>query len=121
MGADKNSTQELAYEPNFTRTPPQAASFSFQVHVATGVLLDLGARSNQQILETRSRKQLKTAAGNQNRSGRFLKPVRPTFWDLASHRQGNRLGHFCPGNAQKTIETKPDPKHLKNPSTFEQE
>jgi hypothetical protein len=52
------------------------------------VLLDLGARPNQQPRNTRSGNTHDTATGNPNRSGRFLKPVRPLLLDLASHRQG---------------------------------
>jgi hypothetical protein len=63
-GADKNSTQEYCLWTQFHSDT--SASFSCQAHVATRVLLDLGARSNQQLLETRSGKQLETAAGNQN-------------------------------------------------------
>jgi hypothetical protein len=59
-----------------------------QVHTATGVLLDLGARPNQQPRDTCSENTRYKAAGNPNRSGRFLKLVRPLLLDLASHRQG---------------------------------
>jgi hypothetical protein len=86
MWADKNYTQEFGLWTQFHSDT--SASFSCQVHVAIGVLLDLGERSNQQPLETRNGKQLETAAGNQNRSSWFLKPVTLTFWDLASHRLG---------------------------------
>jgi hypothetical protein len=86
MGADKNSPQEFGlWTQNHSDT---STNFSCQIHIATGVLLYLGARCNQQQHKTHSGKQLETAAGSQNRSGRFLKPVRPTFWDLASHKQG---------------------------------
>jgi hypothetical protein len=86
MGADKNSTQEFGLWTQFHSET--SASFSCQVHVATRVLLDLGARHNQQPLETHNEKQHDLAAGNQNRSGRFLKPIRPTLWDLASQLAG---------------------------------
>jgi hypothetical protein len=95
MGADKNSTPEFGLRTQFHSDT--SASFSCQVHVATGVLLDLGARHNQQPLETHSGKQHDPAAGNQNRSGRFVKPVKPTLWDLASQLsicRGNRSGQF---------------------------
>jgi hypothetical protein len=52
------------------------------------VLLDLGARPNQQPQHTRSGNTYDTAAGCPNRSARFLKPVRPLLLDLASHWQG---------------------------------
>jgi hypothetical protein len=52
------------------------------------VLLNLGARPNQQPQHTRSGNTHDTAAGSPNRSGRFLKPVRPLLLDLASCRQG---------------------------------
>jgi hypothetical protein len=52
------------------------------------VLLDLGTRPNQQPLDTHSGNTHNTAAGSPNRSGRFLKPVRPLLSYLASHRQG---------------------------------
>jgi hypothetical protein len=54
------------------------------------VLLNLGARPNQQPQHTHSGNTHDTVAGSLNRSGRFLKPVRPLLLDLASHRQGNR-------------------------------
>jgi hypothetical protein len=41
------------------------------------VLLNLGARSNQQPQHTHSGNTQDTAAGSPNRLGRFLKPVRP--------------------------------------------
>jgi hypothetical protein len=55
------------------------------------VLLDLGARPNQQPQDTRSGNTHDTAAVSQNRSGRFLKPVRQLLLDLVSHRQGKRV------------------------------
>jgi hypothetical protein len=86
MGADKNSIQEFGLWTRFhSRT---SASFSCQVHVATEVLLNLGARPNQQPQHTRSANTHDTAAGSPNRSGRFLKLVRPLLLDLASRRQG---------------------------------
>jgi hypothetical protein len=76
-----------------------------------------------------SGKQHDLAAGNQNLSGRFLKPVIPTLSDLASQQAGetgqaglaNRSGWFCPGTPQNTFDTKTAPKRLKNLSFFEQE
>jgi hypothetical protein len=50
--------------------------------------LDLGERPNQQPQDTHSGNTHDTAAGSPNRSGRFLKPVRPLLLDLASHWQG---------------------------------
>jgi hypothetical protein len=85
MGADKISTEEFGLWTQFHSDT--SACTSCQVHIANRVLLNLGARPNQWPIETHIRKQLKTFTSIQNRSGRFLKPVRPTFWDLASHRQ----------------------------------
>jgi hypothetical protein len=127
MGVDKNSTQEFGLSTQFHSDT--SASFSCQVHIATGVLLNLGARHNQQPPETRSGKQHDPTTGNQNRSGRFLKPVRPTIWDLASQQAretsqaglANRSGRFCPGKPQNAFQTKIAPKYLKNLSFFEQE
>jgi hypothetical protein len=64
MGADENSTQEFGLWTQFHSDT--SASFSCQIHVVTGVLLDLGARSNQQPLQTRSGKHHETASDNQN-------------------------------------------------------
>jgi hypothetical protein len=86
MGVDKNSTQEFGLSTQFH--PDTSTSFSCQVHIATGVLLNLGARHNQQPPETRSGKQHDPTTGNQNRSGRFLKPVRP----VSETGQTNYLG-----------------------------
>jgi hypothetical protein len=86
MGADKNSIQEFGlWTQLHSCTSP---IFSCQVHVATGVLLNLGARPNQQSQHTRSETTQDTAAGSPNRSGWFLKPVRPLLLDLASRGQG---------------------------------
>jgi hypothetical protein len=52
------------------------------------VLLDLGARPNQQPRDTRSGNTHNTTAGCPNRPGRFSKPGRPLLLDLALHRQG---------------------------------
>jgi hypothetical protein len=82
----KNSIQEFGLWTQFHSYT--STSFSCQVHTATGVLLDLGARPNQQPRDTRSGNTHDTTAGSPNRSGRFLKPVRPLLLDLASHRQG---------------------------------
>jgi hypothetical protein len=86
MGADKNSIQEFGLSTRFHSFT--SASFSCQVHTATEVLLDLGASPNQQPQNTRSGSTHDTAAGSPNRSGRFLKPIKPLLLDLASHRQG---------------------------------
>jgi hypothetical protein len=86
MGADKNSIQEFVLWTRFHSCT--SASFSCQVHAATEVLMDLGARPNQQPQDTRSGNTHDTATGSPNRSDRFLKPVRPLLLDLASHRQG---------------------------------
>jgi hypothetical protein len=55
------------------------------------VLLYLGARPNQKPQHTNSGNTHDTAAGSPNRSGRFLKPVRPLLLDLASRRQGKSV------------------------------
>jgi hypothetical protein len=75
------------------------------------------------------RKQHDPAAGNQNQSGRFLKPVKLTLYDIASQQAGetdqasmaNHSGRFYLGNPQNTSRAKTAPKHLKNLSSFEQE
>jgi hypothetical protein len=85
MGADKNSIQEFGLLTQFHSCT--SASFSCQVHVATEVLLDLGARPNQQPQHTRSGNTHDTAAGSPNWSGQFLKPVRLLLLDLASCKQ----------------------------------
>jgi hypothetical protein len=57
MGAHKNSTQEFGlWTQNHSDT---SANFSCQIHIATGVLLDLGARPTKELSKTRSEKQLK--------------------------------------------------------------
>jgi hypothetical protein len=106
MGADKNSIQEFGLWTLFHWCT--SAIFSFQVHAATEVLLNLGARSNQQPQDTRSGNTHDTAAGSPNRSGWFLKPVRSLLLDLASHRQGNQSDRFAvrpvlSRNSPKTI------------------
>jgi hypothetical protein len=131
MGADKNSIQDFGLWTRFHSCT--SASFSCQVHATIEVLLDLGARPNQQPQDTRSGNTHNTAAGSPNRSGRFfLKPVRPLLLDLASHRQGkpvrlvwqtgqtglaNRSDRLCPETPQKLPW---DPKHLNSLSTSEQ-
>jgi hypothetical protein len=55
MGADKNSTQEFGLWPQ--DHSDATVNISHQIHIASKVLLDLGARSNQQPLKTRSGKQ----------------------------------------------------------------
>jgi hypothetical protein len=75
MGANKNSIQEFGLWTQFhSCTSP---SFSCQIHAATEVLLNLGARPNQQPQDTHRGNTHDTAAVSPNRSGRFLKPVRP--------------------------------------------
>jgi hypothetical protein len=100
MGADKNSIQEFGLWTRFHSCT--SASFSCQVHATTKVLLDQGARHNQQPQDTRSRNTHDTAAGSSNRSGRFLKPVRPLLLDLASHRQGKPIRPTLSRNSPKT-------------------
>jgi hypothetical protein len=96
-------------------------SFSCQVHEATEVLLNLGARPNQQQQHTRSGNKHDKAAGSPNRSGRFLKPVRPLLLDLASHRQGKPVRPVWQTGQTDFVQNLPkDPKHLKSLSTYEQ-
>jgi hypothetical protein len=98
-----------------------SASFSCQVHVATEVQLNLGARANQQPQHTRSGNTHDTAAGSPNRSGRFPKPVRPLLLDLASRRQGKPVGPVWQTGQTDFVQKLPkDPKHLKSLSTSEQ-
>jgi hypothetical protein len=100
--------------------------FSCQVNVATEVLLDLGARPNQQLSKTHNGKQHEHNSWN-------LKLVRPVSetgqtdsLGLSLSQAGetgqaglaNRPGRFCPGNPQKTNETKPEQNHLKNLSNL---
>jgi hypothetical protein len=68
MGADKISIQEFSLWTRFHSCT--SASFSCQVHAATKVLLNLGARPNQQPQHTRSGNTHETATGSP-------KPVRP--------------------------------------------
>jgi hypothetical protein len=67
MGADKNSIREFGLWTRFQLCT--SASFSCQVHSATEVLLNLGARPNQQPQQTRS--------GNTRHGCWQPKPVRP--------------------------------------------
>jgi hypothetical protein len=93
------------------------------------VLLNLGARPNQQPQHTRSRNKHDTVAGSPNQSGRFLKPVRPLLLDLASRRQGKPVRSTLSRNSPKTQNTlrafphlnkrshsAPETSLLKNPS-----
>jgi hypothetical protein len=110
MGADKNSIQEFGLWTQFHSC--NSASFSCQVHVATGVLLNLGARPNQQPQHTRSGNTHDTAAGSPNRSGRFLKPVRPLLLDLAWRRQGKPVRPILSRNSPNTPNTSKAFPHL---------
>jgi hypothetical protein len=84
------------------------------------VLQNLGVRPNQQLHHTRSRNTHDTAAGSPNRSGRFLKPVRPLLWDLASRRQGKPVRPVWQSGQTDFVQNLPnDPKHLKSLSTSE--
>jgi hypothetical protein len=77
------------------------------------VLLNLGA--------TRSGNTQDTAAGSPNRSGRFLKPVRPLLLDLASCRHGKPVRPVSQTGQTDFVQKLPkDPKHLKSLSTSEQ-
>jgi hypothetical protein len=119
MGADKNSIQEFGLWTQIHSCT--SASFSCHVHVATGVLLNLGARPNQQSQHTRSGTTHDTTAGNPNRSGRFLKPVRPLLLDLASRRQGKPVRPVRQTGQTDFVKKLPkDPKCLKGLSTSEQ-
>jgi hypothetical protein len=84
------------------------------------VLLNLGARPNQQPQHTRNENTHDTAAGSPNRSGRFLKPVRPLLLDLASSRQGKPVRPVWQSGQNDFVQNLPkDPKHLKSLSTSE--
>jgi hypothetical protein len=85
------------------------------------MLLNLGARPNQQPQHTRSGNTHDTAAGSPNRSGRFLKPVKPLLFDLASRRQGKPVRPvWQTGQTDFVQKLSKDPKHLKSLSTSEQ-
>jgi hypothetical protein len=87
---------------------------SCQVHAATGVLLDLGARASQQPRNTRSGNTHDTVAGSPNRSGRFSKLVRLLLLDLASHRQGKLVRPvWQPGHAGSIQKLPKDPSERK--------
>jgi hypothetical protein len=101
MGADKNSIQEFSLWTQFHSCT--STGFSSQVHGATGVLLDLGTRPNQQPQDTCSGNTHDAAAGSPNRSSWFLKPVRPLLLDLASHRQGKPVRPVLSKNSPKTL------------------
>jgi hypothetical protein len=60
-GADKNYIQEFGLGTRFHSCT--STTFSCQAHAATEVLLDLGARPNQQPHDTRSGNTHDTAAG----------------------------------------------------------
>jgi hypothetical protein len=85
------------------------------------VLLNLGARPNQQPQHTRSGNTHDTAVGSPNWSGRFLKPVRPLLLDLASRRQGKPVRPVCQTGQTDFVQKLPkDPKHFKSLSTSKQ-
>jgi hypothetical protein len=70
---------------------------------------------------TRSENTHDTAAGSPNRSGRFLKPIRPLLLDLASRRQGKPVKPVWQTSQTDFVQKLPkDPKHLKSLSTSEQ-
>jgi hypothetical protein len=61
------------------------------------------------------------AAGSPNRSGPFLKPVKPLLLDLASRRQGKSVRPVWQTGQTDFVQKLPkDPKHLKSLSTSEQ-
>jgi hypothetical protein len=76
------------------------------------VLLNLGARPNQQPQHTRSGNTHNTAPGTPNRSGRFLKPVTLLLLDLASRRQGKPVRLVCQSGQTDFVQNLP-----KNPNT----
>jgi hypothetical protein len=85
------------------------------------VLLNLGTRPNQQPQHTRSGNTHDTAAVSPNRSGRFLKPVRPLRLDSGSRRQGKPVRPVWQTGQTDFVQKLPkDPKHLKSISTYEQ-
>jgi hypothetical protein len=117
-GSDKNSIQEFGLWTRFYSCT--SASFSCQVHVATEVLLNLGARPNQQLQHTHSGNTHNTATGSPNRSGRLPKPVRSLLLDLASRRQRKPVGPIWQTGQTDFVQKLPkDPKHLKSLSTSE--
>jgi hypothetical protein len=86
------------------------------------VLLNLGARPNQQPqhTHTHSGNTHDTATGSPNRSGWFLKPVRPLLLDLASRRQGKLVRPIWQTGQTDFVQNLPkNPKHLKSLSTSE--
>jgi hypothetical protein len=85
------------------------------------VLLNLGARPNQQPQHTRSGNTHDTAAGSPNRSGQFLKPVRPLLLDLISRRQGKPVRPVWQTGQTDFVQKLPkDPNHLKSLSSSKQ-
>jgi hypothetical protein len=85
------------------------------------VLLNLGARPNQQPQHTRSGNTHDTAAGSPNRSGRFLKPVRSFLLDLASCRQEKPIRPvWLTGQTDFVQKLPKDSKYLQSLSTSEQ-
>jgi hypothetical protein len=113
-----------AYEPDFTRTPPQAslAKSTQPLECFWTYEQDTTNNHSKYTAETNTTQQLTT----KNRSYRFLKPVRPLLWNLASQRAGetgqagfaNRSGRFCPGDPQDTYETQNSPKTPQGPLLF---
>jgi hypothetical protein len=80
------------------------------------VLLNLGARPNQQPQHTRSENTHDTTAGSPNRSGRFLKLVRPLLLDLASRRQGKPVRPVWQTGQTNFVQNLPkDPKPPQEP------
>jgi hypothetical protein len=85
------------------------------------VLLNLGAKPNQQPQHTHSGNTHDTAADSPNRSGWFLKPVGPLLLDLASPRQEKSVRPVWQTGQTDFVQKLPkDPKHLKSLSTSEQ-
>jgi hypothetical protein len=119
MRADKNYIQEFGLWTRFHLYT--SASFSCHVHVATEVLLNLGARPNQQPQHTRSGNTHDTGASSPIRSGRFLKLVILLLLDLASRRLGKPVRLVWQTGQTEFVQKLPkDPKHLKSLSTYEQ-
>jgi hypothetical protein len=112
MGADKNSIQEFGLSTQFHSCT--STSFSFQVHAATEVLLDLGARLNQQPQDTRRGNTHDTAARQPKLVRPVLKPVRSLLLDLASHRQGKPVRPVCQTSQAGSVKKLPkDPSERK--------
>jgi hypothetical protein len=109
MGADKNSIKEIGLFHSCT-----SASFSCQVHVATGVLLNLGSKTQPTASTHTQRKHTRHGCWQP-------KPVRPVSETGQTASIGLSLTQA--GETGQTVyvqELPKDPKHLKSLSTSEQ-